>query len=94
VSLVVDVDATLVAHSDKGTPRPRSNAAMGFIRCGRSSTTARRVFVPNDHSRRLLASRLLLLHLAIVFAWNAPRACTYGAPAASDSARADTADDR
>jgi hypothetical protein len=40
--VVVDVDATLVAaHSTRSSPRRRSSAGLGFIRCGRSSTTDR-----------------------------------------------------
>jgi Transposase DDE domain group 1 len=38
--LVIDLDATLVTSHSKNTPHRRSNAAMGFIRCAHSSTTA------------------------------------------------------
>ncbi len=40
--LIVDLDATLVgSHSDKEHARPTFKRGFGFIRCARSSTTAR-----------------------------------------------------
>lgn len=59
--LVVDIDATLVtAHSEKERAAPTSNAAMAFIHCVRSSTTA--PAAPANRSRCCYARQCRLQH--------------------------------